>query len=221
MKKLIYLGSGEYAFTMYDGMTMAGPFDFELAGFCQNLDPERRGETFEGYPVYWVEDLAELAATHVFICPLANAKAKRRFVEQADGYGVRYARVESARSRVSRFAEIGTGLMLSSDSIICSHARVGAHVSIMMDVLLSEKVEVGDYSFIAGGTKIGGFARLGNSVFVGMNATIRDHVRIGDGATVAMGSVVTKDVPEGLAVAGNPAKPITPAGKIFKVPDQH
>lgn len=45
-----------------------------------------------------------------------------------------------------------------------------------------------------------------DDVWVGFNSTILKGVRIGKGAVVAACSVVTKDVPELVIVAGNPAK---------------
>lgn len=47
---------------------------------------------------------------------------------------------------------------------------------------------------------------IGDDVFVGTGAIILKGVVIGSGAIVGAGSVVTKDVPEGGVVAGNPAK---------------
>jgi acetyltransferase-like isoleucine patch superfamily enzyme len=44
--------------------------------------------------------------------------------------------------------------------------------------------------------------------FIGANALIMSNVKIGPNAIVAAGSVVTKDVPEGAIVGGNPAKVI-------------
>ena len=41
---------------------------------------------------------------------------------------------------------------------------------------------------------------------IGSNCTILSHVTIGENAIIGAGSVVTKDVPPGTIVAGNPAK---------------
>ena len=47
---------------------------------------------------------------------------------------------------------------------------------------------------------------IGNNVWVGANVTILPGVTIGDYSVVAAGSVVTKDVPPGVLVAGVPAE---------------
>jgi len=47
---------------------------------------------------------------------------------------------------------------------------------------------------------------IGNKVWICAKATILKGVTIGDGAIIAAGAVVTKDVPAGCLVAGNPAK---------------
>jgi len=45
-----------------------------------------------------------------------------------------------------------------------------------------------------------------DDVFIGMNSLILKGVTIGKGSVVGAGSVVTKDVPPGVIVAGNPAR---------------
>lgn len=57
-------------------------------------------------------------------------------------------------------------------------------------------------------TKIGSIT-IGDNVFIGARALIMPGVTIGKNSIVAAGSVVTKSVPEGSVVAGNPARVIT------------
>lgn len=50
---------------------------------------------------------------------------------------------------------------------------------------------------------------IGKFVWIGANVSICPGVHIGAGSVIAMGSVVTKDVPSGSIVGGNPAKVIS------------
>lgn len=61
--------------------------------------------------------------------------------------------------------------------------------------------------------KIADFDSFGKVVikdwaYIGAHAQIMPGVTIGEGAMVAAGSIVTKSVPDGMVVAGNPAKVI-------------
>jgi acetyltransferase-like isoleucine patch superfamily enzyme len=48
--------------------------------------------------------------------------------------------------------------------------------------------------------------RLGNNVWVGYKAIVCKGVTVGDNSIIGTGAVVSKDVPENVVVAGNPAK---------------
>ncbi len=47
-----------------------------------------------------------------------------------------------------------------------------------------------------------------DDVWIGFNATVLKGVRIGAGAVIQPGALVTEDVPAGITVSGNPAKPV-------------
>ncbi|WP_300799156.1 DapH/DapD/GlmU-related protein [uncultured Alistipes sp.] len=52
--------------------------------------------------------------------------------------------------------------------------------------------------------------RLRRNAWIGAGALILPGVTVGEHAIVGAGSVVTRDVPDGMIVAGNPARVIRP-----------
>lgn len=91
---------------------------------------------------------------------------------------------------------------------IHDNVQITANVSLLThdvicDVLNhSSEFQKTDYKYYMGTIEIF------DNVFVGMNSIILPNVKIGPNAIVSAGSVVTRDVPEGTIVGGNPAKVI-------------
>lgn len=62
-----------------------------------------------------------------------------------------------------------------------------------------------------------GCVEIMDNCFIGSHSVILGDVKIGPNAIVAAGAVVTKDVPEGMIVGGNPAKVI---GSFYDLMDR-
>lgn len=61
-----------------------------------------------------------------------------------------------------------------------------------------------------------GTIEIFDNVAIGSNVTILYNTKIGPNAIIAAGSVVTKDVPEGAIVGGNPARVIGSVDKLIE-----
>jgi serine acetyltransferase len=74
------------------------------------------------------------------------------------------------------------------------------------NVVIGEGVTLRNGVVIGNTTAEGPCPVIGDAVEVGANAVILGAVRIGRGAKIGAGAVVTKDVPDGATVVGNPAR---------------
>lgn len=62
----------------------------------------------------------------------------------------------------------------------------------------------------AQGLEFGRPIKIGRNVWIGGGALIMPGVTVGDDALIGAGAVVTRDVPAGATVAGNPARIMKP-----------
>lgn len=105
------------------------------------------------------------------------------------------------------------------------HLDIGDRVSLNRNVTISTAgagtVVIGDDVMIGQNTVIvssnhdyrgnrrrhvPGIVRIGCGVWIGCNCSILPNVTIGNGSVVGAGSVVTKNIPQNVVAAGNPAK---------------
>jgi len=111
---------------------------------------------------------------------------------------------------IQKGARIGNRCKVSSHSFICEGVTledevfIGHGVMFINDRFPRATTPSGHLQTEADWKCIPTVVKRGASI--GSNATILCGLEIGEGATVGAGSVVTKDVPAGAVVAGNPAR---------------
>ena len=118
-------------------------------------------------------------------------------------------------SKVGTFVEIQKNARIGRNCKISSHSFICEGVEIEDDVFVGHNVTFINDRFPRA-TAAGRLqteadwkceaTRVKKGASIGSSATILCGVTIGEGAIVGAGSVVTKDVPPGAVVAGNPAR---------------
>jgi len=111
---------------------------------------------------------------------------------------------------------LGDGVFLNFNCVILDVVAVtiGDRTQIGPGVQILTADHPRDAAERAGGAEWGRPITIGRDVWIGGGALILPGVTIGDGAIVGAGSVVTRDVPAGATVIGNPARIHTPRAEI-------
>jgi acetyltransferase EpsM len=210
-RELLICGTRTFAEEVAD---LAGEIaGWRVGGFVENWDRARAGETLDGLPIAWVDELA--GRTDVWaICALVTTR-RCAFTAQVEALGIPFATLVHPTARVSPRATVGEGTLVSAGAITGTRTTIGRHVIVNRGVLVGHHTTIGDHVSLLPGANVAGNVTVGERAFVGMGAVVMDGLTVGARAVVAAGSVVTRDVPEGVQVMGVPARVVgeTPDGR--------
>lgn len=103
---------------------------------------------------------------------------------------------------------LGAGVFMNFGCIVLDvvEVSIGARTAIGPAVQLLAADHPRDAQTRRGGLEYGRPIRIGEDVWIGGGAILLPGVAVGDGAVIGAGSVVTRDVPAGATVVGNPAR---------------
>lgn len=133
-------------------------------------------------------------------------------------------------TKIWQFVVILPRARIGADCNICSHCfiendvAIGDRVTIKNGVCLYDGLRVGNDVFIGPNVTFTNdkYPKSRNTTYnclqiwiedgasIGGGAVVLPGIRIGAGATVGAGAVLTKNVPSGVTVVGNPAKVLEP-----------
>ena len=160
----------------------AGPHGHELADMypCSYL----YDDSLDGYP-----SCEEGARKHPYVIGAIWPKVRRQIFDKVTG------------------TAWNDGTVIFEGAKVSYSAKLGEHVHVLYNAVVSHGCQVGDFTTICSGAVLCGEVTVEAGAFIGAGAVIRHGgITIGRNAVIGMGAVVVDDVPENTKVVGNPAK---------------
>jgi sugar O-acyltransferase (sialic acid O-acetyltransferase NeuD family) len=208
------------------GVVGAGGFAREIMPIARLTDVEKRFERFyfvvedgdttgsvNGVPCIQESRFLALDEERYFHVGIGDSRLRERIVAMYTASGCRPAGIRAPDVLAYDDVRIGEGAVLCARTMITSNVRIGKYFHANIYSYVAHDCVIGDWVTFAPGVHCNGYVVIEDHAYIGTGAvlkhgTARKPLRIGAGAVVGMGAVVTKDVPAGLTVVGNPARPL-------------
>ncbi len=107
---------------------------------------------------------------------------------------------------VANTATLEPGTQVLAMAVVAAEARLGAACIVNHKASVDHECELAEGVHIAPGATLCGCVTVEAFALIGAGAVVLPRLRIGRDSIVGAGSVVTRDVPSGVVVAGNPAR---------------
>jgi sugar O-acyltransferase (sialic acid O-acetyltransferase NeuD family) len=209
---IVLFGAGGHAKVVADLAEEAG---FYIAGFVDS-QAARAGEIISpfGVPILASQTTLEEALARGEALPRGAIAAALAFGHNLGRLGL-YRRLEGLvtmptlihpRAVVSRYAHLGDGTVVLAGAVVNAAASIGRAVILNTSCVVEHDCVLEDGVHISPNATLCGGVTVKQGAWVGAGATVLPGVKIGAASVVGAGATVIEDVPEGVVVAGVPAK---------------
>lgn len=162
----------------------------------------------------YAEFLAHDASERYVTVAVANSAIRESIVARCASDGVLPFAVQAANTVILDEVAMGEGAILCPFVTLTSNIQIGRYFHANIYSYVEHDCIIGDYVTFAPSVRCNGNIVIEDHAYIGAGAIIKQGqpgrpLTIGRGAVVGMGAVITKDVPSGVTVVGNPARIFT------------
>lgn len=209
MKHLLIIGARGFGREVYHSAIESIGYgaEFDIKGFLDDKADALDG--FEGYPpIVSSVEAYEPHPDDVFVCALGDVKYKIKYAQMILDKGGEFISLIHNTAYIADTAKCGKGCVILAGARIQSDVHVGNFVTIQPYSIIGHDTKVGDFCHFNCYAFTGGKVMVEDMVTVHTSGKIMPNVKIGKKAIVGVGSIVIRNVAEGVTVFGNPAEEI-------------
>ena len=178
------------------------------------VDDGDKLDNFDDYKVLNYQQFLQQSATKKCITiAIANSQVREKLNAKLVQDNIEIINVIANNALQYDNITMGKGSIICGFVHLTSNIKIGKGFHANIYSYIAHDCVIGDFVTFAPRVSCNGNVHIHDHAYIGTGAVLRQGTPdkpliIGKGAIVGMGAVVTKDVPAGVTVVGNPARPL-------------
>ena len=178
------------------------------------IDDGGRLEQLDGYRVLTYQQFMQHPATQKAVTiAIADSQVREKLNAKLVQDNIEIINVIANNALQYDNITMGKGSIICGFVHLTSNIKIGKGFHANIYSYIAHDCVIGDFVTFAPRVSCNGNVHIEDHAYIGTGAVLRQGTPdkpliIGKGAIVGMGAVVTKDVPAGVTVVGNPARPL-------------
>jgi len=152
------------------------------------------------------------------IVAVGEPEVRKALYNRVKSKNLKFATLIDQSSIVYPSCKLGNGCIIYPNTVVSCSSDVSENVMVQFNTIIGHDIVVGPHTVVSSCVTLGGGVAIGELTFVGMGSLIKERVTVGAQSIVGLGSVVYKDIPDGMIVVGNAARVVrrNEDKKVFK-----
>lgn len=178
------------------------------------VDDSGRLKQLDGYKVLSYQQFMQHPATQKAVTiAIADSQVREKLNAKIVQDNIEIINVIASNALQYDNITMGKGSIICGFVHLTSNIKIGKGFHANIYSYIAHDCVIGDFVTFAPRVSCNGNVHIEDHAYIGTGAVLRQGTAdkpliIGKGAIVGMGAVVTKDVPAGVTVVGNPARPL-------------
>lgn len=210
MKRIVILGgSNPDVVQLISDLTEAN-CEWELSGILDDGLPQ--GSVVCGVPVHGPLDAWRKIDSHTAFAQsiVSRPQTARAVIERLQIPRERFPNLVHPAAVISRLrvgaATFGYGNLIMQGASIQPNAVLGDFNYVNIHCVIGHDSVVGGYNSFGVAAVVTGRCRIGQECYIGSTSVITNEAQVGDGAFICAGTVISRPVPPGAKMMGNPPR---------------
>lgn len=140
-------------------------------------------------------------------CVVGDNHRRETLQRKYTSFNLSFTNIIHPSAIIEARTNLGIGIFIGAFAYVNGLVKIGDGAIVNNHGNIEHGCEIGSFAHIGPNACLTGEAKVGERSFVGAASVLLPHIIMGTDVTCGAGSVVTKDIADGITVFGNPAKP--------------